>query len=231
MDPSWLFGNLYPNRIMVFIGANVEIKSEETGIERTFRFLQPGGLTAYPPAVELKGLSETTVHGGFLVVGEERDDAEAAMTEAEKELAISYLMAGMLDEAERKLAGLGYANVEFVLGSASVLRYEACFDYILCTNAFHHFSDKVAVFSQVWRSLKPGGIFLLQDICDDFVLMKAVDLAGKLGERAHVGSTTSQGLRQLLVSAGFSEVEVEATKLGWFWGIMIGRGVRCAEGS
>jgi arsenite methyltransferase len=132
----------------------------------------------------------------------------------------------MLDEAEQKLAELGYTNVEFVLGRASALGYEACFDYVLSTNAFHHFGDKEGVFSQVRRALKPGGIFLVQDICDDFILMKVVDLAGKLGERAHVGSMTSQGLRQLLAAAGFSQIEVEVAKLNWFWGIMIGKGVK-----
>jgi ubiquinone/menaquinone biosynthesis C-methylase UbiE len=132
----------------------------------------------------------------------------------------------MLEQAERKLARLGYANVEFVVGNGTDLGYEGCFDYVLSTNAFHHFGHKAAVFSQVWQSLRPGGVFLVQDICDDFILMRAVDLAGKLGERAHVGSTTARGLKKLLVSAGFSEVEVEITKLNWFWGIMIGKGVK-----
>jgi arsenite methyltransferase len=132
----------------------------------------------------------------------------------------------MLGEAERKLAELGYTNVEFVLGSASDLSYEAYFDYVLSTNAFHHFSDKEGVFFQVWRSLKPGGCFLVQDICDDLVLMKVVDLAGKIGERAHVGSTTSLGLRELLASAGFVDIDVQVQKLNWFWGIMVGRGSR-----
>jgi ubiquinone/menaquinone biosynthesis C-methylase UbiE len=132
----------------------------------------------------------------------------------------------MLGEAERKLAELGYANVEFVLGNASDLSYESCFDYVLSTNAFHHFGDKAGVFSRVWRSLKPGGCFLVQDICDDFILMKVVDFAGKIGERAHVGSTTSLGLRELLASAGFVDVEIRVQKLNWFWGIMVGKGSR-----
>ena len=54
----------------------------------------------------------------------------------------------MLGEAERKLARLGYTNVELVLGSASDLSYEACFDYALSTNVFHHFGDKAGVFSE-----------------------------------------------------------------------------------
>lgn len=135
----------------------------------------------------------------------------------------------MIEQAERKLSELGYGNVEFVLQSAGSLDFDGYFDYVLSTNAFHHFLDKGEVFSRVWRSLKPHGTFLVQDICDDFVLMRALDLIGKIGEKAHVGSTTSGGLRELLISTGFSDVEVRTTKLNWFWGIMIGKGVKRGE--
>ena len=132
----------------------------------------------------------------------------------------------MLEQAKQKLTELGYTNVEFVLRSASDLNYDEYFDHVLSTNAFHHFADKQDVFARVYKSLRPGGIFMVQDICDDFVLMKALDLLGKLGEKAHVGSTTSRELRNLLISTGFSDVEVKTTKLNWFWGIMIGKGVK-----
>jgi ubiquinone/menaquinone biosynthesis C-methylase UbiE len=132
----------------------------------------------------------------------------------------------MLEQAEQKLRELGYTNVEFVLQSTSDLNYDEYFDYVLSTNSFHHFADKADVSSRVYKSLKPGGVFVVQDICDDFVLMRLLDCMGKIGERAHVGSTTSQVLRGLLISAGFSDVEVRVTKLNWFWRIMIGKGVR-----
>ena len=132
----------------------------------------------------------------------------------------------MLEQAKQKLTELGYTNIEFVLQSASDLNYDECFDHVVSTNTFHHFADKQDVFARVYKSLRPGGIFMVQDICDDFVLMKALDFLGKLGEKAHVGSTTSRELRDLLISTGFSDVEVKTTKLNWFWGIMIGKGVK-----
>jgi arsenite methyltransferase len=132
----------------------------------------------------------------------------------------------MIEQAKRKLAGLRYDNVEFILHSASSMDYGEYFDYVLSTNAFHHFVDKREIFSRVRRALKCHGSFLVQDICDDFVLMKALDLIGKIGEKAHVGSTTSAELKELLVSTGFADVEVKTVKLNWFWGIMIGKGVK-----
>jgi ubiquinone/menaquinone biosynthesis C-methylase UbiE len=136
------------------------------------------------------------------------------------------LSEGMIEQAKRKLEGFRYDNVEFVWASASLLDYDGYFDYVLSTNAFHHFADKGEVFFRVWRSLKHNGSFLIQDICDDYILMKALDFIGKVGEKAHVGSTTSHKLRELLIVTGFSDVQVRTTKLNWFWGIMIGKGVK-----
>ena len=135
----------------------------------------------------------------------------------------------MIEQARRKLAGFAYDNVEFQVGSGSTLDYEDCFDYAVSTNAFHHFDKKEEVFSRVWRSLRRNGVFVVEDICDDYVLMRVVDFAGKLGERAHVGSCTSRALRGLFLSTGFVDVEVERTKLNSFWRVMIGRGTKQAN--
>ena len=100
-DPDYLFGNLYPNRVIVCIGNNIEAISNKTGIKKTFRFMQPGGSTAFPPAIELKGLTEKTVHAGFYVFGNEREELKFATEKAQKELAHAYLDAGLNDKAEK----------------------------------------------------------------------------------------------------------------------------------
>ena len=132
----------------------------------------------------------------------------------------------MIEQANQKLHGFKCSNVVFEVGSVSSLDYNGYFDYVLSTNAFHHFDKKEEIFSRVWRSLKHNGIFIVQDICDDYLLMKMVDYAGKLGEKAHIGSATSEGLRNLFQTTGFTNVEVDKIKLTWFWRIMIGKGAR-----
>jgi len=67
---------------------------------------------------------------------------------------------------------------------------------------------------------------IIQDICDDYLMMKTVDFIGKIGEKAHVGSTTSEELRDLFLSSNFTDIEIEKMKLNWFWGIMIGKGIK-----
>jgi ubiquinone/menaquinone biosynthesis C-methylase UbiE len=136
------------------------------------------------------------------------------------------LSEGMIGQARKKLAGFRFDNVEFVLQTASSLEYAGCFDCVVSTNAFHHFADKAGTFARVWNSLTAGGCFVIQDFCRDFFLMRVVDLMGKIGERAHVGTTSSSALSELFLTQGFVDVHVEAIKLNWLWGIMIGRGTR-----
>jgi ubiquinone/menaquinone biosynthesis C-methylase UbiE len=66
----------------------------------------------------------------------------------------------MIEQAKEKLAKFSYGNVEFMVGSGGSLDYENYFDYVLSTNAFHHFSKKEEIFLRVWKSLKHNGIFI-----------------------------------------------------------------------
>ena len=136
------------------------------------------------------------------------------------------LSEGMIEQARKELPRFRYDNVEFVLQSASSLNCAGCFDYVISTNAFHHFADKEGVFARVWRSMRAGGSFVIQDYCRDFFLMRVVDQMGKIGEKAHVGTTRSSELGALFLNQGFVDVHVETVKLNWLWGIMIGRGMK-----
>jgi ubiquinone/menaquinone biosynthesis C-methylase UbiE len=136
------------------------------------------------------------------------------------------LSEGMIAQARKKLPTFRYDNVEFVVQSADSLDCADCFDYVLSTNAFHHFADKAGVFAKVRKSLKAGGCFVIQDFCRDFFLMRFVDLMGKIGEKAHVGTTTSGELGELFLTSGYVNAHVETIKLNWLWGIMIGRGTK-----
>jgi hypothetical protein len=93
-DPDWLFGNLYANRLVVFVGTNLEVGS------KCFGFLQPGGVHAWPPAFETENCGDAVVHTGFYLFDEERDDPKMARETARRELAKSYFDAGLPEEAE-----------------------------------------------------------------------------------------------------------------------------------
>ena len=131
----------------------------------------------------------------------------------------------MIEQARQKLHNHEYGNIEFMVGSLDSLDYNNYFDYVLSTNAFHHFSDKEAIFLKIKKSLKLNGVFIIQDICDDYLLMKILDFMGRIGEKAHVSSTTLQKLKGLFLSTGFSDIKLDKIKLNWFWGIMVGEGI------
>jgi len=130
----------------------------------------------------------------------------------------------MVAEAETKCGNSGSGRASFVVGYADELDERSAFDVVVCTNVFHHLLGKADVFRRVLHALRPDGTFLIEDICNDSWKMCALDRLGRLGERAHVGSTGSHELVRLMEAAGFVEVSVDRVRLTWFWEIMIGRG-------
>jgi transglutaminase-like putative cysteine protease len=97
---DYLFGNLYPNRLIVSVGNNIEVKHPDLGLEREFKFLQPGGLFAHPPAFEWDGLSGQPVVAEFYMFGGGCDDIETARERASIEMAVGYLQVGLYEKAE-----------------------------------------------------------------------------------------------------------------------------------
>jgi len=102
-DANWLYGNLYPHRLIVSVGNNHRVDYPALDVAKTFRFLQPGGWSAYPPAVELTGLSDKTVDVGFFLAGDKHDDPAFAREKAAERLADTYLELGEYAKAEAGL--------------------------------------------------------------------------------------------------------------------------------
>lgn len=132
----------------------------------------------------------------------------------------------MIEQAKKKLTDFKYDNVKFTAGSAGSIEHQDYFDYIFSTNAFHHFENKESIFKKIRQSLKQNGVFIVQDICDDYFPMQLLDLAGKIGQKEHVGSMKSKELKDLFLTTGFTDIEVEKLKINWFFRVMIGKGMK-----
>ena len=66
----------------------------------------------------------------------------------------------MMAQAREKAERMGLKNVAFRQGDVGALPYEdASFDAVLSLNGFHAFPDKEAAYREVFRVLKPGGMF------------------------------------------------------------------------
>ena len=66
----------------------------------------------------------------------------------------------MMERAKRQAEKRGLKNVCFLQGDVGKLPFEdGSFDLVLSLNGFHAFPDKEAAYSEIFRILKPGGIF------------------------------------------------------------------------
>ena len=68
--------------------------------------------------------------------------------------------ADMMATAQHRAENMGIQNIQFRQGDVAALPYEdSSFDLVLSLNGFHAFPDKDGAYREVFRVLKPGGIF------------------------------------------------------------------------
>jgi ubiquinone/menaquinone biosynthesis C-methylase UbiE len=66
----------------------------------------------------------------------------------------------MMERARRQAEKRGIENISFMQGDVGKLPFpDESFDLVLSLNGFHAFPDKEAAYREVFRVLKPGGIF------------------------------------------------------------------------
>lgn len=67
----------------------------------------------------------------------------------------------MLDRARFRFSENGITNIKTMQGDVGAMPFDDdSFDYILCMNGLHVFPDKDKAYSEILRTLKPGGEFL-----------------------------------------------------------------------
>ena len=107
----------------------------------------------------------------------------------------------MLEVAERRAKG--YSNVHLVRGDAHALPFaDASFGGINNVGALHAYDDPEQVFREVWRVLKPGGVYVGSTFAE------ARSLMGKLAARAAgIRRFEPDELRAWLARVGLGEFE------------------------
>ena len=66
----------------------------------------------------------------------------------------------MMERAKRQAGKRGLKNVRFMQGDVGELPFEdGSFDLVMSLNGFHAFPDKEAAYREIFRILKPGGVF------------------------------------------------------------------------
>jgi ubiquinone/menaquinone biosynthesis C-methylase UbiE len=110
---------------------------------------------------------------------------------------------GMLDKARQKVNG--YKNVTFIKSSSDELPFEnEYFDFVICTNSFHHYPFPQKTLSEIYRVLKSNGQVFILDISNDNILAKALDKYFRLTEKEHIRFYSLCEFIRMFSLAGFS---------------------------
>lgn len=133
------------------------------------------------------------------------------------------LSTSMLGCARRKLGD----RAGLVAADALGLPFRsATFDGVVSTSSFHHWPDAATGLGETFRVLKPGGVCVITDWCDDFLACRVCDRVLRIVDRAHRRSYGSEELRVALESTGYRIADLDRYKINWLWGLMTAVAVR-----
>jgi len=123
----------------------------------------------------------------------------------------------MLAVAREKLSG----REDLRIGYADALPWSAAtFDVVVSCNMFHYITHPVAALREMARVLRPGGVLVLTDWCDDYLACRLCNLYLRVTNRAFYKTYRQAECAALLAAAGFTDVRVERYKISWLWGLM-----------
>jgi ubiquinone/menaquinone biosynthesis C-methylase UbiE len=123
----------------------------------------------------------------------------------------------MLEVARDKLSG----QEDLRVGYADSLPWPAAsFDLVVSCNMFHYITHPVEALQEMARVIRPGGVLVLTDWCDDYLACRLCNLYLRLTNRAFYKTYREGECRTLLGEAGFGAVSLERYKISWLWGLM-----------
>jgi ubiquinone/menaquinone biosynthesis C-methylase UbiE len=116
-------------------------------------------------------------------------------------------------------------NIHFDKANAEKLPFENdFFDFIICTNSFHHYFNPSRVLAEVFRVLKSHGRFLILDATTDGPLVKIIDRFIRKRDHTHVKMYSTREYRAFFTQAGLKHVSSKS-----IWGPMMSMKVHIAE--
>ncbi len=125
----------------------------------------------------------------------------------------------MLELARANVAEAGVENVAFLKGDiAAIPLPDASVDVIISNCVINLAADKAPVLREAFRVLKPGGRFAVSDIVIHGGLPNGLENSAEMRRDLSswagciAGALTDTEYREGLVAAGFSDIDLEATR-------------------
>jgi ubiquinone/menaquinone biosynthesis C-methylase UbiE len=137
----------------------------------------------------------------------------AAIAGSAREVVAFDLTTAMLAKAAQRCAAAGRGNVSFREGDATDLPFaDAAFDAVVTRLSVHHFDRPARVFAEIFRVLRPGGVFVVVDVISSEVaveseLQNAIEI---LRDPSHTRMLPGTELAALVERAGFA-IEARTT--------------------
>jgi len=98
-------------------------------------------------------------------------------------------------------------NVFFFQANAESLPFEDnFFEFIICTNSFHHYLDPLKVLDEVSRVLKKEGEIYILDVTTDGFLAKMLDKGFQKTEQEHVKYYSTQEFKDFYAKASLNYI-------------------------
>jgi len=120
----------------------------------------------------------------------------------------------LLEHARKLQAERGLTNLSWDRGDAAHLPYpDGSFDIVLSRFAFHHCTDKMAVFREMVRVCSPGGSIILADLVVPVRKRVAFDRVERLKDPSHAGTMTRRDYLGLAGENGMSGIRSSPFRL------------------
>ena len=113
----------------------------------------------------------------------------------------------------------------FLAAQAQSLPFRSnSFDIVVSCNAFHYWRRPEECLSEASRVLKPNGIIVITDWCDDYIACRLCNFFLRIFSRAHFKTYGQREFERLFRIAGFRNIQIERYKINWLWGLMTAKG-------
>lgn len=145
-------------------------------------------------------------------IGSGRGNDVIRMAELAGEKGFAYgidMSSGMLEKARKNSKKLGITNVEFLESDIENIPLDSnSIDVLISNCTINHATDKAAVWSEIYRVLKPGGRFIVSDIYSNETVPEKYSSDPEAIAECWGGAVTKDVYLDTLIDTGFEDLQM-----------------------
>ena len=104
---------------------------------------------------------------------------------------------------------------------AEKLPFDDCtFDTVASCNMFHFIRRPQEALKEMFRVVRPGGMVLITDWCDDYLMCKLCDVFLRFLDPSHFRMYGTSQCHMMLEAASARRISIDKYKISTLWGLM-----------